>query len=170
MKQLPAGARAPDFELSTPEGISRSLRQRLAGGSVVLVFYKSACPTCEFTLPYLERIHAASGAGQQSGLLGVSQDDATDTRRFIRDLGLTFEIVIDEYPYDVSSAYGLEFVPAMFIIEPDGVVRFSEAGFSKDALNEAARVLAGAAGQPEVRLFTPDDGLPSFRPGCRARN
>ena len=68
---------------------------------------------------------------------------------------LTFEVLIDEHPYPVSAAYGLNNVPAIFVVQPDGTISLSEFGFTKHSLNE----IAGFS------FFTPDDGLPSSRPG-----
>jgi peroxiredoxin len=51
MSQLPAGARAPDFELKDADGASHALSDALKQGPVALIFYKSEWPTCQFTLP-----------------------------------------------------------------------------------------------------------------------
>jgi peroxiredoxin len=88
-------------------------------------------------------------------LWGISQDDPDETRRFARQHGLTLDILIDDHPYSVSSAYGLKFVPAIFMIQPDATISLSDYGFTKASLNH----IAGYS------FFTPDDGLPASRPG-----
>jgi peroxiredoxin len=155
MSQLSVGARAPDFELSDTNGRTHRLSDALARGPVALAFYKSACPTCQFTFPYLEKIFFQAGHGPNWTLWGISEDDPEETRDFARDHGITFDLLIDEYPYEVSAAYGLEFVPAIFLIQPDGTIAGSDFGFTKAGLNR----IAG------FEFFTPQDGLPATRPG-----
>ena len=53
MAALNAGVLAPDFTLPTVQGGQVSLRQALAKGPVVLVFFKVSCPVCQYALPFL---------------------------------------------------------------------------------------------------------------------
>ena len=155
MSQLSIGVQAPDFELPDTNGRPHRLAERLTHGPVALVFYKSACPTCQFTFPYLQKIFSERGKSPGWTLWAVSEDDPEQTRQFMQDHGITFDLLLDEYPYAVSAAYGLEFVPALFVIQPDGKISTSEYGFTKAGLNQ----IAG------FEFFTPGDGLPATRPG-----
>ena len=155
MSQLSIGAKAPDFELKAPDGRSHRLSAALSRGPVALIFYKSECPTCQYTFPFVQKIFAKVGQTAGWTLWGISEDDAAETRHFAKDFGITFDILIDEYPYPVSSAYGLEFVPGIFLIQPDGTVSVSEFGFTKAGLNQ----IAG------FEFFTANDRLPATRPG-----
>ncbi len=148
MKQLPAGLPAPDFELPTLDGGAFHLSQALSGGPVVLAFYKAACPTCQFTFPYLQK----SG---NSRIWAISQDEPEETRAFLKHFGIALPVLIDPHPYEVSREYGVEYVPAVFIIGQDGVIRTSDYGFSKDTLSK----IAGH------EMFPSDDGIPATRPG-----
>ena len=153
--QLAIGTSAPLFELKTPDRRLFRLAEALQRGTVVLVFYKASCPTCQFTFPFIQRIYSKFGTSAGWTLWGISQDDADETIDFARQHGITFDLLIDEYPYAVSSAYGLHNVPAIFMVERGGTITLSEFGFSKSALNRVA-------GFP---FFTPNDGLPATRPG-----
>lgn len=155
MSQISIGAKAPDFELKDIDGRIHRLSEALAAGPVVLVFYKSGCPTCQFTFPYIQRIFAKVGGTAGWTLWGISEDDVAETRRFAEEYGITFDLLIDEYPYEISSAYGLEFVPGIFLIQSDGTISVSEFGFTKAGLNEVAG----------YQFFTANDGLPATRPG-----
>lgn len=155
MSQISAAGRAPDFELKTLDGETRRLSDALQRGPVVLAFYKSACPVCQFTFPYIQKIFEQVGKTAGWTLWGVSQDEPDETRQFRDERGITFDLLIDEHPYAVSDAYGLEFVPALFLIRPDGTVALSESGFTKAGLNQ----IAG------FEFFTSNDGLPARRPG-----
>jgi len=155
MSQLAIGIQAPDFELNTADGQPRRLSEALQKGPVVLVFYKGSCPTCQFTLPYIQQIYSEVGSTAPRTLWGISEDDPEETRAFARDYGITFDLLIDEYPYAVSAAYGLHSVPSIFIVQRDGTINLSDFGFSKSALNQ----IAG------FEFFTSNDGLPATRPG-----
>src|SRR5215510_12086285 len=104
MSQASIGDRAPDFELVDLDGRWRRLSDALVHGPVVLVFFTSTCPTCEFTFPFLEKIFAQVGHKADWTLWGVSQEETAETSAFKERFGITFDLLIDEYPYPVSSA------------------------------------------------------------------
>jgi peroxiredoxin len=155
MSQLAVGRKAPDFELKDADGRSHRLSDALVRGPVALVFYKSDCPTCQFTFPYIQKIFANIGPKAAMTLWAISEDDAAETRDFVKQNGLTFDVLIDEYPYPVSADFGMEYVPGIFLIQPDGKISVSEFGFTKAGLNQ----IAG------FEFFTSNDGLPAVRPG-----
>src|SRR5438067_13715117 len=155
MSQLAIGTQAPDFELNDANGRSYRLADALARGPVALIFYKSECPTCQFTFPYVQKVFAQVGKTAGWTLWGISEDDSDDTRRFARQYGITFDLLIDEHPYAVSAAFGLEFVPGIFLIQPDGKIIVSEFGFTTAGLNR----IAG------FEFFKPNDSMPATRPG-----
>ena len=155
MSQLPIGAQAPDFELNDLNGRSHRLSDALTRGPVVLVFYKGTCPTCQFTFPHIQRIFAGVGKDWGARIWAISQDEVDETRDFAERFRIGFDILIDEHPYEVSSAYRISSVPSIFIVEPGGKISFSDFGFTKSSLNR----IAG------FELFTPNDGLPASQPG-----
>src|SRR5262245_18512563 len=106
MSQLLIGARAPDFQLHDANGRTHHLADALTRGAVALVFYKSACPTCQFTFPFIQKIFSRGGDRAGLTLWGISQDDPDETREFKQQNGIGFDLLIDEYPYAVSDSYG----------------------------------------------------------------
>jgi len=115
MPALPVGKAAPDFNLKTFDGKQFALKDALARGPVVLVFFKVSCPTCQYALPFYERLFKAY-KNHQVTLVGVSQNDAQDTAAFAREFGVHFPLLLDESSrYPVSNAYGLTNVPTIFL-------------------------------------------------------
>ena len=158
MGQLEIGE-APDFELKNCDGRLRHLIGPMSDKPQVLVFFHSECPTCDFAMPYVQEIYR-----QGSGIIrGISQDDFETTRSFVRLAGLEFEVLIDEEPYAVSSAYGIEFVPAIFIVGSDGRIAWSDYGFSRHTFER----IAAAVGSRDIEW---KDDVPVRRPGCRSKN
>ena len=106
MTALATGTKAPDIELKTMDGKRFSLSDELARGPVVLVFFKVSCPTCQYALPFFERLYKAYG---QKGvtLAAVSQNNAKDTAAFVKEFGITFPVLLDDtQKYPASNAYG----------------------------------------------------------------
>ena len=119
MSVLRAGKAAPPFSLTATDGKSYSLQEALKKGPVLAAFFKVTCPTCQYTFPFLERLHQQLRANGAQ-IWGVAQDGMKDSQRFARDYAVTFPILMDDKPYRVSRAYGLEYVPTLFLIAPDG--------------------------------------------------
>lgn len=164
MINLAEGQAAPEFTLKALDGNSCSLNSLLKRGPVVATFFKISCPVCQFTFPFLERLHEQYG-GQNVTILGVSQDDARDTKRFNQEYGVKFSTVVDEPPYPVSNAYGLTNVPTIFLIEPDGTIQVTCMGFGKSELEKIAGELALQKKLPAVPLFHPNEVVPAYKPG-----
>ncbi len=155
-KLLTAGSPAPDFRLTRLEGGETALAEIAARGPALLVFFKNTCPVCQMTLPFLDRIHRAGSLP----IYGVSQDDAQDTREFMRQFGVTFPMLLDreEADYPASNAYGISSVPTAFLVERDGTVSRVIEGWQKAEV-EGLGALAGVA------VFRANDNVPAWKAG-----
>jgi len=104
----------------------------------------------------LERLAANNGLQ----VFGISQDEASATRGFAKRFGLTFPILLDPSAenYAASNAYGISSVPSLFLIERDGIVSKSFAGFSK-------RDFEQIGARSGVVPFGPDDHVPEWKAG-----
>lgn len=149
------GASAPDFQLG-----EFHLASALAEGAVLLVFFKIACPTCQLTMPFLRRLAdgALDSGANPPRLVAVSQDDAKHTAGFQQRFGPSEPALLDERPYRASNLYGIRNVPSLFLIEADGRISMSVAGFSKAHL-EALGERFGVA------PFREAESVPALRPG-----
>ena len=150
------GAKAPQFRLATLDGGTRSLDQILESGPVLLAFFKISCPVCQMTAPYLERLSANS----LLQIVGISQDEAGPTRGFLDRYGVTFPVLLDsgDERYPASNAYGISSVPSLFLLDRDGTVVRSLAGFSKRDFEDIGE-------QVGVVPFGPDEHVPEWKAG-----
>ena len=57
MSVLNAGKSAPHFGLIALDGKKYSLQEGLKHGPVLAAFFKVACPICQYTFPFLERLY-----------------------------------------------------------------------------------------------------------------
>ena len=164
MTKVLAGHTAPAFTLHDTQGKKISLADALAKGPVVAAFFKVSCPVCQFTFPFLERIHKAH-AGDAVSFFGISQDDAADTKEFHAEYGITFESLVDDEGYPVSNAYGLTNVPTVFLIASDGKVKVSSVGFSKADLEKLSKELAATFKKTPAAVFRAGEAIPDYKPG-----
>jgi len=165
MAALEVGKKAPEFKLKTLDGKRFSLSEELAQAPVVLVFFKVSCPTCQYALPFLDRLYKAYG---HSGgkLVGVSQNDARETAAFIKEFGVSFPVLLDDtHKYPVSNAYGLTNVPTVFWIAQDGEIEVSSVGWVKADFEQINRRMAEAGKTAPFAVFQPGEDVRDFRAG-----
>jgi peroxiredoxin len=153
---------APEFDLPSLAGGRQTLQELLAAGPVLLAFFKVTCPTCQFTFPFLERIHRGRSGGSPQ-IVAISQDDARATTEFNRKYQITLPTLLDPHEpgsirYPASNAYGITHVPTLFLVEQDGRISRSVSGFDKLELLELARIFG-------TEVFTPHDRVPVYQPG-----
>jgi peroxiredoxin len=165
MAALNAGVLASDFTLPTVQGGQVSLREALAKGPVVLVFFKVSCPVCQYAAPFLERVFQANRAANVT-VLGISQDKARDTKDFMREYGVTFPVALDDpAKYAVSNAYGLTNVPTIFYVAPSGEIEVSCVGWSKSDVEDIHHKLAEHREQAPAPLWRKGEDIQDFRAG-----
>jgi peroxiredoxin len=165
MQALAVGQTAPDFTLDTLDGKKFNLRDALARGPVLLAFYKVSCPTCQYTLPFLERLYQAY-RNRHATLVVVSQNNAQDTKAFSKQFGITIPTLLDDTShYPVSNAYGLTNVPTMFWIAQDGEIEMSCSGWVKSEIEQMNRKMSEQGQIKEIALFHPGEDVRDFRAG-----
>ena len=123
------GDPAPDFSLPDQDGKTVSLGG-LRGRNVVLVFYPGDDTTvcrsqlCEF------RDRWTQAAGRNTLVFGVNPQDAASHRRFREKSKLPFPLLVD-HGQKVGELYrtrGLIVKRTVYLIGPDGVIRFARRG------------------------------------------
>ena len=164
LTHIESGHTAPGFSLKALDGKEYSLAKLLERGPAVVAFFKISCPVCQFTFPFLQRLHERH-AGDGVTVIGVSQDDARDTKEFNREYGVTFTTLLDSEGYLASNVYGLTNVPTIFLIAPNGKVQVSCMGFSKSDLEKIASELSLDKKLPAAPLFRTNEIVPAYKPG-----
>ncbi|WP_055588438.1 peroxiredoxin [Peterkaempfera griseoplana] len=149
---IEVGSQAPDFELKNQHGELVKLSDFRGEKSVVLVFYPFAftgvctgelCAIKE-ELPRLQN--------DEVQILAVSNDSPFTLRVFADREGLEYPLLSDFWPHGaVSTAYGVFdetkgcAVRGTFVIDKDGVVRWSVVNAIPDARDEQEYLKAIAA-------------------------
>lgn len=166
MAALTTGKLAPPFRLPLLTGGEFSLQDALRRGPVLLVFFKISCPVCQYAFPFLERVFRGNHAGGNVTVVGISQNAARDTQKFLREFGVTFPVALDDPAnYAVSNAYGLTNVPTLFYITPNGEIEIASVGWSKADVEAINRKLAEHQHRQPHSLFKPGEKVHDFRAG-----
>jgi peroxiredoxin len=152
---LSAGDKAPEFLLDNLDSGKQALSGMLRQGPVLLAFFKVSCPVCQLALPFLDRI----GKGSLP-VVAISQDNEAATRQFHQTYGITLRTLLDraEDRYQASNAFGIQHVPSMFLIEPDGAISVVVEGFRKADL-ESIGLRSG------VVTFQATESVPAWKAG-----
>ncbi len=120
---------APDFALRSLGG--ENLRLSEYRGSVVLLgFWARWCGDCRQAMQALNEIHAKY---QKAGLvtLGIDVDDTEEqAATMVRTLGISFPVLLDSARM-ASSQFNLRSMPLLVLIDREGQIRYSHAGYER---------------------------------------
>ena len=122
------GTAAPDFKMKTPEGKTLQLSKFAKGKTVVLDFWASWCRDCRKDAPEVVRMYEKY---RQHGIefVGISMDtDVEAWKKAIGQFGITYPQVSELKKFketDIAKAYGVNWIPSMVVIGPDGQVKLS---------------------------------------------
>ncbi len=166
---LAPGPAAPSAPLVDAAGKTRSVADLLAssgGLPLLLAFFKVSCPTCQLTWPYVQRLHALWG-GKAVRVAGVCQNTSAEGTAYYREYGkASFDLFVDPEPrFAASNAFGVESVPHLVLVGPDGKVRKTLTGWSRREMEALSRELAEAKGLAPKPLIPPSDPVKEWQAG-----
>ena len=142
------GSRAPAFAARTVDGTNRvRTLEDYRGKVVVLNIWATWCAPCVVEMPSFERLRKQQ-PDSDLRIVAVSIDEwagADSVRNFARNLGLTYEILLDSLR-NIDRAYQTTGVPETFVIARDGTIRkkwIGPAEWTSDANLALVRELLG---------------------------
>ena len=142
--QLPewSGGLTPALRLQDLDGKPHALEDYR--GKVVLVnFWATWCEPCREEMPSIERLRA-SMAGRPFAVLAVNlAEPESRVRGFLNQVPLAFPVLLDQ-DRAAAKAWKVRFLPATFIVGPDGRVRYSYFGefdWSRDSVRKTIAAL-----------------------------
>ena len=122
MALLGVGSKAPAFTaIDLRTGRPASLAN-YRGRPILINIWATWCAPCRVEMPALERL-AKKLAGTDFRVVAVSvdQDDSTVVDAFVRELGLSFDVLHNQAG-DIRQRYQTTGVPESFVIDRDGVI------------------------------------------------
>jgi len=131
----------PDISLADMHG--KSTRLASFGGRPLMVnFWATWCAPCLEEMPSIERLRRSLDA-RRFAVLAVNVGEGPRVAGdFAKKMGLGFNFLLDR-DLKASKAWGARVLPATFIVDPDGKVRYSHFGALDWSSAEVRKLVAG---------------------------
>ena len=145
---LPPGTEAPTFSIPSLSGKRESLRiwcgKKLSKPYinntphiVVVSFWATYCKPCHKEIPELEKFYNKhKGENIKIFLISIDSKGAGIVVPFAKERNYTLPILFDPYK-KTAQRYGVKSLPALFVIGPDGIIRYSSMGYKEEVPIEA---------------------------------
>ena len=140
-KTLRMADTAPPFEIKTVDGAPLRLAD-FRGKFVLLDFWATWCGPCVGETPFLKATYKAFGANDNFAMISLSvDDDASAPKKFAaqNDIKWIQGFLGKWSDSQVTPLYGVEGIPAIFLIGPDGKI------LARDLRGEAIKEAVGKA-------------------------
>jgi peroxiredoxin len=123
-RRLKVGDKAPDFSIKTVDGAPLKLSD-FKGKFVLLDFWATWCGPCVAELPHLKETFTKHGGNQRFAMIGLSLDSETKApKEFATKNGVKWiqGFLGDWSKTTLPKDYGVEGIPSLFLIDPDGKI------------------------------------------------
>ena len=124
---IPVGSVAPEFSVKTLDGKEDVKLSDYKGKYLLLDFWASWCPPCLKEVPNVKAVWDTHGKDSRFALVSLSLDaKPEDATKFTQDHQMTWRQGYLPGALQgnskVLSAYGIESIPSIWLISPDGKV------------------------------------------------
>ncbi|TVQ88483.1 MAG: protein disulfide oxidoreductase [Chromatiaceae bacterium] len=100
----------------------------LRGEPVLVHFWANWCPVCKLEGPKID----ALAADFRVITVAMQSGGAAEINRYLREQGLGFDVIADP-DGEIATTWGVRGVPASFVIDPTGRIRFAHVGYTTGA-------------------------------------
>jgi len=138
------GHPAPDFTLPTLTGNTVRLSEFRGKKMVLINFWATWCAPCRLEMPTMEKAYQKyKGNGLEILAVSVDAGPKSAVKNFMDELRLTFPALLDP-KMQVLHLYRLSAIPASFLIDKGGIIRFKELGYRDWTTRESVKILEQA--------------------------
>ncbi|MFV1984493.1 MAG: redoxin domain-containing protein [Thiohalomonadales bacterium] len=115
---------APDFQEVFLDGTQVKLAD-YRGNSVLIHFWATWCQICALEQNSIEAI------SKDNNIITIAMNsgEAMEIQNFMEENKLSFPVIIDEDGV-LANRYGVRGVPANFIVNSDGIIEYTEIGYT----------------------------------------
>ncbi|MFQ5882590.1 MAG: peroxiredoxin family protein [Candidatus Methylomirabilales bacterium] len=135
------GHRAPEFTLPNLKGKTVRLSDFRGKKAVFINFWATWCAPCRLEMPTMEKAYQTY-KGQGLEILAVSIDAGPKSvvKNFMQELKLAFPTLLDP-DMKVLGQFRIFGIPASFLLDKEGVIRFRELGYRDWTDGESTKIL-----------------------------
>ncbi len=136
---------APAFSLQRLGGGEPVSLESLRGKTVILDFWATWCPPCEFQVPELNQFYDAHRADSDVAVFGISIDvEGTDViSAWVSEHDVRYPILLGDEA--LARKFGAVGFPTLYVIAPDGTLAEQHVGLIESATLESAVAARRAA-------------------------
>jgi len=139
-REVRVGDTLPAVEVQAWNGGPVSLND-LRGRVIVLDFWASWCATCRTALPALDAIARRHPNGIAFAAVNIDKTQVNADRFLAEHLAQTVMTLLRDPDGTAMAHFGAAGMPALYIVDRDGVVRFVEAGYAPEKLSAAEQAI-----------------------------
>ncbi|MBI9103436.1 MAG: redoxin domain-containing protein [Spirochaetales bacterium] len=133
---IEVGDTAPPFVLTNIDRSYVFSKNIYGTGYVLLDFYATTCVNCNKELPLIEDIYLDhKDNGLQVLLMATDPEGSSIVKPFFEANPTPIPILLDRYQKSVES-FGVEVLPTVFLINPEGKVVYKGTGFHPEVDDE----------------------------------
>ncbi|MFQ5882845.1 MAG: peroxiredoxin family protein [Candidatus Methylomirabilales bacterium] len=123
------GYLAPDFALVSLDGKTVRLSDLRGKKGVFINFWATWCPPCRLEMPTMEQVYQEyRSRGLEILAVSIDVGPKSVVKNFMQEFRLTFPALLDPEG-EVMYRYRLFSIPASFLIDKHGIIRFKELGY-----------------------------------------
>jgi len=135
------GHPAPDFTLPALTGNTVRLSHFRGKKTVLINFWATWCAPCRLEMPTMEKAYGKyKGKGLEILAVSVDAGPKSAVKNFMDELKLTFPALLDP-KMEVLHLYRLSAIPASFLLDKQGIIRFKELGYRDWTDKESTKIL-----------------------------
>ncbi len=111
---------------------------------VIVDFFATYCIPCKEEIPELEVLMEEFGdISLNCFVMATDKDGGSIVEPYFRETPTTLTVLIDRYMV-TAKRYGVDSIPTVFLINPEGKIEFKAIGYSKEAIEEIRTILTNA--------------------------
>jgi len=139
---LEPGDKAPPFVNLDLEKQHVFSKEHLGRSWVIVDFFATDCEGCKEELPILERlVEDFADKGLRVFVLATDPEGHRVVSPYFEQHPTTLAVLVDLYRV-TTEKYGVETIPSVFLIDPEGVVVYAEVGYREDLYEQVSRLIA----------------------------
>jgi thiol-disulfide isomerase/thioredoxin len=134
-----AGDEAPAFRAWDFAGQAVAFPAEDSTDTSVVIFWATWCGYCKAFMPYLERIESDyRDRGVHIVTINAKEDGSGNPAQYIADLG--FPMTAVRSGDAIARAWGVEFIPGVFVVDANGMIAFRRPWTDLPAGEEVAQL------------------------------